>query len=154
MKGSKDPGGQATDSKQRQKVMSFIRTLLYCFHDGLSFQSSINSPQESLHSQPSCQQSEDACASVWKSPKGTCEMGQGASAAKQSAEPRASCRGLHFQGEGTCRQCWEGRRGRRGYFWQQDARVCLEWNKQIRLLSTQWGYLKGHFCPSMCIFLN
>ena len=41
---------------------------------------------------------------------------------------------------------------RQGYFWQQDARVCLEWNKQIRFLSTQWGYLKRHFRPSMSIF--
>lgn len=153
MKGSKDTGGQATDSKRRQKVMSFIRTLLCCFHDGLGFQSSINSPKESLNSQPSCQQSEDAYASVWKSPKCLCEMGQAASAAKQSAEPvRASCRGLHFQGEGTCRQCREGRRGRQGYIWQQDTRVCLEWNKQIRLLSTLCGYLKRHFCLNIAIF--
>lgn len=83
-----------------------------------------------------------------------CEMDQAATAAKESAGPvRASCRGLHFQGKGTCRQCREGGGWvRQGYFWQQDARVCLEWNKQIRFLSTQWGYLKRHFCPSMSIF--
>lgn len=70
--------------------MSFIRTLSCFFHDGLSFQSSINSPRESLNSQPSCQESEDACASVWKSPKCMCKMGQAAFIAKHSEEPRHS----------------------------------------------------------------
>lgn len=106
---------------------------------------SINSPQESLNSQPSCQEREDEYASVWKSPKCMWEMGQAAVTAKQSKDPvTASCRGLHFQDGGTCRQYWEGKRGRQGYFWQQDVRVCLEWNKQIRFLSAKCGYLKGH----------
>lgn len=71
--------------------MSFIQKLLCCFHDGLSFQSSINSPQESLNSQPSCQQSEDVHASVWKSPKCMCEMGQAASDAswRRPSQPHA-----------------------------------------------------------------
>lgn len=129
-------GTQQQTPKGGKKV-AFFRGALSCrVHDGLRFQSSLSSPQEFLNSRPSCQESEDAYASVWKSPKCMCEMGQAAFPAKHSEPVPASCRGLHFQGEGTCRQCQEGRRGRRGYFWRQDARVCLEWNKQIRFLSS------------------
>lgn len=97
--------------------MSFIGALLCRFHDGLRFQSGVNSPQEFFNSQPSCQESEDAYASVWKSPKRMCKMGQATVTAKHREPVPASCRGLHFQGEGTCRQCQEGRRG--------EARVVL-----------------------------
>lgn len=63
--------GQTTE-REEAKVVSVIDALLCGVRDGLSFQNSINSPQESLNSQPSCQESEDVYASVWKAPKCVC----------------------------------------------------------------------------------
>jgi hypothetical protein len=89
IKGIKDTGRPDNREGRRRKVVSLIDVLLCCVHDGLSFQNSINSLQESLNSQPSCQESEDVYASVWKAPKCLCKTGQAATPAKHSAEPIA-----------------------------------------------------------------
>lgn len=152
MKGNKDTGGQATDSKRRQKVMSFIQSLLCCFHDGLSFSEQHKFPTRILKfSALLPRQRRCAYASVWKIPRCVWEMGQAAFTAKHSTEPvTASCKELHFQGEGTCRQCWEGRRGRRGYFLATGCQSLLrvEWTNQIPLCSI-WIF-KGDTPKHVC----
>lgn len=52
MEGDKEARERKTESKRRLKVMSFRGAPLCRFHDGLRFQSSINSPQEFFNSRP------------------------------------------------------------------------------------------------------
>lgn len=161
MKGNKDTGGQATNSEHRQKghviyTDSFMLLLWWVkFSEQHKFP-----PQESLNSQSSlpakwrcvCICLEISQMHVWNGPSshGCQRVGR----ARQSLMQRTSFSGQRHLQTMSGRGWGYGVGGwvRQGYFWQQDAKVCLEWNKQIRFLSTQWGYLKRHFRPSMSIF--
>lgn len=145
IKGIKDTGRPDNREGRRQKVVSLIDVLLCCVYDGLSFQNSINSPQESLNSQPPAKRVKMCMHLFGKLPKCVCKTGQAAPTAKHSAEPialmlwRASLGGLKAPADNA------GKTGRRRFFWQRNARVCSEWNKQMdRFFPTPRGYLEEH----------
>ena len=72
-------------------------------------------------------------------------MGQAAFTAKQSTiQPQAHVEDFIYRRKAPADNTGKGRGGGQGYFWQQDVRVCFEWNKQIRFLSIKHGYLKRH----------